>query len=490
LYFIPGGEEARGTVWEVSALGGVPRRIASSMSGADVSHDGRRIAFFRFKGDRVELTVAARDGSSAQAVARLDPVPNAGGGSSQFQYPRWSPDDTVIAYQTGLNFNYNVFTVPAAGGQPRQVNEQGALLQGFTWRSDGAGIVYSSSAGSTILYLPTFHLWETSLRGGSPRQLTFGEASYVAPDVGHAGLLVASRVRAQYDIWKFPVKGTPAEAAARAVNLTRQTGQVQTPSVSPGDREVVYLADSGGHGNLWVLNLEGGERRQITFEADPTVVVGVPVWSPDGGKIAFVSTRDNPPGVVGIWLVRPDGTDLRKVAAARGWASWSHDGRWLLYDTFPDLILKRMPGDGGPAATVRSEPASRAAISPDGNTLYYVSEPPTTSGRPEFELLMASPPDGPSRVLAKISAARVPSWQLFHPVISPDGLWLALPLTDGTTTNIWAISTKDGSFRPLTDFGQRPTFIARRVSWSSDGGSIYAALGEGDADVVLLAGLR
>jgi len=84
----------------------------------------------------------------------------------------------------------------------------------------------------------------------------------------------------------------------------------------------------------------------------------------------------------------------------------------------------------------------------------------------------------------------VASWQLFHPVISPDGLWLALPLTDGVTTNVWAVSTKDGSLRPLTDFGQRPTFIARRVSWSADGGSIYAALGEGDADVVLLAGLR
>ena len=82
------------------------------------------------------------------------------------------------------------------------------------------------------------------------------------------------------------------------------------------------------------------------------------------------------------------------------------------------------------------------------------------------------------------------SWQLFHPVISPDGLWLALPLTDGVTTNIWGISTRDGSFRALTDFGQRPTFIVRRVSWSSDGRAIYAALGEGDADVVSLAGLR
>jgi Tol biopolymer transport system component len=491
LYVSPGREEeAWGTVWEISALGGVPRRIASSISGADVSHDGRRIAFFRFGEGQVELTVAARDGSSEKVIARLDPHSNRGVGSALYQYPRWSPDDRLIAYQAGLNFAYSIFTIPAEGGTPRRVAEEGALIQGFTWRPDGDALVYSTSSGTTVLYLPTFNLWEAPLEGGAARQLTFGEASYLTPDVRTSGLLVAGRVRAVFDVWRFPVRGSAAEAVAKAVNLTRQTGQVQTPSVSPGDRELVYLADSGGHGNLWVLNLASGETRQITFEADPRVAVGVPVWSPDGKAIAFVSTRDNPPGNVGIWLVRPDGTDLRKVEPHGGWACWSHDGRVLQYDTLPELVLKRMPAEGGPAVTVRSDAASRTALSPDGKTLYYVLELPALTGRLDYELRVASPPDGPSRLLTKIAAARVPSWQLFHPVISPDGQWLALPLTDGATTNIWAVSTKDGSLRALTDFGRRPTFIARRVSWSSDGSSIYAALGEGDADVVLLAGLR
>jgi Tol biopolymer transport system component len=75
-------------------------------------------------------------------------------------------------------------------------------------------------------------------------------------------------------------------------------------------------------------------------------------------------------------------------------------------------------------------------------------------------------------------------------VLSPDGRWLALPLTDGFATNVWALATSDGSLRQLTDFGKRPTYIARRVSWAADGKGIYAALGEGDADVVLLRGLK
>ena len=82
------------------------------------------------------------------------------------------------------------------------------------------------------------------------------------------------------------------------------------------------------------------------------------------------------------------------------------------------------------------------------------------------------------------------SWQVpFNPALSPDGKWLAMPLTDGLTTNIWALSTEDGRWQQVTDFGNRAIFIARRVTWSADSRSVIAAIGEGDADIVLLDGL-
>jgi Tol biopolymer transport system component len=72
--------------------------------------------------------------------------------------------------------------------------------------------------------------------------------------------------------------------------------------------------------------------------------------------------------------------------------------------------------------------------------------------------------------------------------LSPDDRWLAAPLKDRGTTNLWIISTKDGSLRQVTDFQQRPTTIGRQVSWSTDGKYIFAALVETDADIVLLKG--
>jgi WD40 repeat protein len=121
--------------------------------------------------------------------------------------------------------------------------------------------------------------------------------------------------------------------------------------------------------------------------------------------------------------------------------------------------------------------------------LYYTIERPLVDGTPEFEIRAASPEDGPFRVLARISPTRVPIWQIVNPALSPDGKWLAQALTDGFTTNIFALDTTTGEWRQMTDFGDRPTFIARRVSWSSDGRFLLAAVGEGDADIVLLEGL-
>ena len=92
-------------------------------------------------------------------------------------------------------------------------------------------------------------------------------------------------------------------------------------------------------------------------------------------------------------------------------------------------------------------------------------------------------------MLARIPASRVPIWQIVNPALSPDGKWLAQALTDGFTTNIWALSTTTGEWRQITDFGDRATFIARRVSWSSDGRAILAAVAEGDSDIVMLEGL-
>jgi serine/threonine protein kinase len=485
LYFSPATPgTVQGSVWEIPALGGAPRRVVNSVGGADVSRTDGRLALFRLAKEGLQLVTAPPDGSRFDVVADFVPA-------TYYLFPRWSPDGRWIAFQRGDSIRFDIFVAPATGGGPRQLTHDNDMINGFAWLPDSTGILYSSSRGGTMPYLPTLNLWKVNLRDGSVRQVTSGETSYMSPDISSSGAVLVSRMKLQTDIWKFPVDGRPADNVHRAVRVTRQTGEVLTPTASPDDKEVAFLSDSGGHANLWVVNTESGARRQITDERDPKVAIGVPVWSPDGNTIAFVSSRGNQGLTFGVWLVDSDGSNLRNLVNPGLGPAWSPDGRWLYYSTrggAAATVLKKVRVDGGPAVTVRTEPI-RNVIGLYGTTLYYTFERPLVDGAPEFDIRVATPEDASFRVLARIPASRVPIWQIVNPALSRDGKWMAQALTDGFTTNIWLLSTATGEWRQITDFGEGATFIARRVSWSSDGRSILAAVAEGNSDIVLLEGL-
>src|SRR6202049_2762322 len=318
IYFSPSQEpDGEGKIWQISALGGTARPLVSSLGGGDLSHDGKHIAYFHSNQGDIELAVADPDGSNSRKLIVLPHEYN-------YSVLRWSPDDRKLGFQRGRTFDYDVFYVPAEGGSLQAITRDGNPLEGFAWVSD------SSSRGDTVLYLGTMNLWSVQTGGKNLRQLTFGETSYISPDLDRQGNIVATRRQIQFDIWRYPVDGSPEKNVRRGEQITHQTGTAQTPSAGPGDRELIYLSDSGGHGNLWILNLETRQNRQVTFEHDPQLAIGVPVWSPDGKHIAYVK-RGLTGWNVDLWLMNPDGSDAHKVSDGGGWACWSLDSQWLCF---------------------------------------------------------------------------------------------------------------------------------------------------------------
>lgn len=483
IYFTPAATPGEpGTIWEVSALGGEPRRVTDALGGGDLSRDGRFLAVFRFTGERIELATLTRDGSRVVRIQQLE----TGG---KYLLPRWSPDGRWLAFQRiDLAFVQQLFVVEGSGGTPRLL-ARASRLAGFSWIGDSSALVYSSSAGSTVLYPPTMNLRVVQRDGSGDRQLTFGDVSYAEPDALASGSVVASRTRIQSDLWRFPVDGAPLDNTRAAARITRQTGQVQAASVSPDGTEVAYLSDSGGHGNVWVASTDGSSARQVTFERDPTISIGVPIWSSTSDEIAFIRSRG---GVTGLVAVRADGSGLRDLVSDGIGASWSGDDRWLYYNVVRDRpqCIERLHTESGRVEKVRCDNAGAPAVAADGSVLYYVKYLDLSNGLLDSEIRRASPPDGESVVIARVSGTQVPvtPGQLV-PTLSKDGSALAMPLIDGDTTNIWTVSTSGGPMRPVTDFADRSVLIARRVAWSPDGRYIYASVADVDSDIMLLDGL-
>jgi eukaryotic-like serine/threonine-protein kinase len=481
IYFTrPEESGVHATVWEIPALGGNARPIASAMGAADVSHDGRHLAFVRIEDATPWMMIQNRESGDLEQRFRLPK-------GVAFGFARWSPDDSMIALLIVFNvyFDHRILIVRRDGTEPTAI-VQGRILRGLSWLPDSAGLMYGSSAGSSMLYPPSFNLRRIARDGTADRALTYGDASLVKPDVHSTGRIVACKERGQSDIWKFPVSGSAEENTRQAVRITSQTGQVQTPSVSPNGREMVYISDNGGHGNLWILPLDGsGPARQLTFERNLQVSIGVPVWSPVGPWIAFIVARM---GESSLWLIRSDGTGLRQLAARGLAASWSHDGEWLYYtpNLEGDFRIEKVAASGGSAERVRDDLSVSLGVT--DSTLYLARRVRTDAW--DWKVEAASPPEGPATLLCDVAGARVPLSAALMPfTLSPNGRWLSAPLTDASTTNIWMQPTDGGPLRQVTDFGDRPTLIVRRLSWSPDSEFIYAAVADIDSDIVLLDGL-
>jgi Tol biopolymer transport system component len=506
IYFTPGtGDAQEGTIWEISALGGWPRRVATAIGGGDVSHDGRRIAAVQVIDDRPALVAVSRDGRTVERMAWLQPGFRHGS-------PRWSPDDRSVAilrYRSYL-FEISVDVCDAGGTEWREV-VRASQITGFCWRPDGSGFVYASSTGSTLLYPAVLNLRTVARDGRGDRQLSFGDHSYFDPDCDRTGRLVVARVTSRSDIWRIPIDGSPQDNNRNAVDVTRQRGHVQTPTVNPDGSEVAYVSDTGGHANLWIARTDGSGARQITFETDPTLSFGVPKWSPRGDVIAFVQNVSAidvraasgdagvPARTTGLWAIRPDGSGLRLVANGAA-PCWSGDGNWLYYWRLggSPRRVEKLPIDGGPPVVVREEDEQLIlpVVSADGSTLYALRPVKSRffgSRSPMNEICRARPEGAPLELLLRLPGERfavgISGWAIPFIELSPDGQWLVTSLADGDTANLWALPTAGGPMKPLTDFGDRSVAIQRSVSWSADSRHIYAAVAENDTHIVSIDGL-
>jgi dipeptidyl aminopeptidase/acylaminoacyl peptidase len=118
-------------------------------------------------------------------------------------------------------------------------------------------------------------------------------------------------------------------------------GRVSDPQISPDGKNVAFVVtwqlkeENKSTSNIYVLNITGGEIRQIT---NATGGNNSPRWLPDGKTLAFISTRD---GESQIWSIPIDGGEAKKVSHTATEASGlvvSPDGKWYAFssDVYPD----------------------------------------------------------------------------------------------------------------------------------------------------------
>lgn len=457
------------TLYRVPVLGGPSSMTAYDIGPIDFSRDGRQMAFVWPDRAVSRLIVASADGTNKRTLAtRREPEFFRG----TWNAPAWSPDGKTIACQVRLidergQYETVVGVSVADGSQTPLTSARWNHVGQPTWLADGSGLIVTASESATA----PAQVWHIALRSGEVTRITNDLNDYHDLSLTRdSSRLTAVQVNNVSSIWV-----APEGDANRAKQIASDSGLIQEMAWTPDER-IVYRSNAGGSAEVWVMNADGSNPKQLTTGARASRGLTV---SPDGRYIFFASDRA---GRFNIWRVDAGGADLKQLTAGEGefYPQSTPDGRWVVYQRgeVAEPRLWKVPVVGGEPVQVTETRAARPAVSPDGKLIaYHHLDPDAAKSRWRIGVVSSA-------------GGRRLKWFDFPPTVtqkyvrwSPDGQSIAFVNSPGGLSDIW-LQPLDGSPpKQLTDFKAEQILA---FDWSRDGRSLALVRGGETSDVVLI----
>lgn len=458
------------SLYRVPVLGGPSSIAADDVGPIGFSPDGRQITFIRTYSDGSRLIVARADGTNERMLATRRPPEFF---RVDWNAPAWSPDGKTIACQARLNdergqYETVVGVTVADGSQVPVTFKRWNYVGQPAWLADGSGLLLTGSESAT----DPAQIWHVALKGGAVTRITNDLNDYYDLSLtADSSRLVALQDHSVSSIWV-----APDADSGRAKQIASDTGWIDEMSWTP-DGRIVYRSNAGGSAEIWIMNDDGSNPKQLT--AGARVSRGLTV-SPDGHYIFFASDRA---GRFNIWRVDLDGSNLKQLTGGDSdlYPHCTSDSQWVVYQRGEmEQRLWKVPIDGGETVQLTETRARRPSVSADGQLIAYHYLDPDVE-RSRWRIGVVSSDGGQPLQRFDFPPTVAPGGRFVH--WSPDRQSIAYPNSPGGVSDIWLQPLDGSNPRRLTDF-KAEQIIA--FDWSRDGRSLAVVRNVETSDVVLI----
>lgn len=324
-------------------------------------------------------------------------------------FPHFSPDGKWIAFTGQYDGNFNVYVIPAEGGQPRQLTfvpdvgpipeRMGPNNETIAWTPDSKRIVFLSRRDSFNDWFG--HLWTVSVDGGLPQRLDIDRGGLLAFNADGTEM-VYNRIFRNFRTWKRYTGGMAQKLSLwnfKTHAYEQLTNDEWTDTFPMWSGDTIYFVSDRGPDhrlNLYAMDLKTRAVRQLThytdFDVEWPSLNGDQIVFQNGGWLYVYDTKtekarkldvqidgdfdeardhwDSTAKLIDSMDISPDGKraaftargDVYTVPAEHGSArnltktqgvrdqdvAWSPDGRWVAYlgDSAAGQSLYIRPQDG------------------------------------------------------------------------------------------------------------------------------------------------
>lgn len=350
-------ERSPAGIYVMGASGESPRRIADFGYTPKWSPDGKEIAV-----STSAQTVPATRSPSAIWIINVESGEKRQLIDKFALQPDWSPNGKQIAFWLTENGGRrNVATIPAAGGEPTVITDAGNTNWNPVWSPDGKYLYFASDRGGNMAFWRVSIDEETGKSTGEPESVStpakFNRHLSFSRD-GKRMIYVQTVDQANVKTVDFDEKN---EKVSNPAAVTSGNREVYASTASPDGKYIVARQLSFTQEDLIVLNRDGTNPHDLTNDK---FFDRYARWSPDGKQIAFISDRS---GKYQLWLIDADGTNLRQLTFVKDRSAsipaWSPDSKRISFDTdFETFILD--------LSKPWSEENLQKLPNPDGNSYF------------------------------------------------------------------------------------------------------------------------